>query len=81
LTLSDRTVGTMDTTRDPAIDAYRAMALAAVVLGHWLLTVTWWSNGRLEAHNLLDVAPWTQWATWALQPVPLFFVVGGWAGA
>jgi hypothetical protein len=71
----------MDTTRDPAIDAYRAMALAAVVLGHWLLTVTWWSNGRLEAHNLLDVAPWTQWATWALQPVPLFFVVGGWAGA
>ena len=71
----------MDTTRDPAIDAYRAMALAAVVLGHWLLTVTWWSNGRLEADNLLDVAPWTQWATWVLQPVPLFFVVGGWAGA
>ena len=71
----------MDTQRDSAVDAYRAMALAVVVLGHWLLTVTWWSNGRLEAHNLLDVAPWTQWATWALQPVPLFFVVGGWAGA
>ena len=71
----------MDTQRDPAIDAYRAMALAAVVLGHWLLTVTWWSGGRLHAHNLLDVAPWTHWATWALQPVPLFFVVGGWAGA
>lgn len=71
----------MDTQRDPAVDAYRAMALAAVVLGHWLLTVTWWSHDRLEAHNLLDLAPWTQWVTWALQPVPLFFVVGGWAGA
>ena len=71
----------MDTQRDPAIDAYRAMALAAVVFGHWLLAVTWWSNGSLQAHNLLDVAPWTQWLTWVLQPVPLFFVVGGWAGA
>ncbi len=71
----------MDTQRDPAVDAYRALALAAVVLGHWLLTVTWWTNGHLEANNLLDLAPWTQWATWALQPVPLFFVVGGWSGA
>lgn len=75
------TVDCMDTERDPAIDAYRAMALAAVVLGHWLLTVTWWSNGNLEAHNLLDIAPWMQWLTWVLQPVPLFFVVGGWAGS
>lgn len=71
----------MDTKRDPAVDAYRAMALLAVVFGHWLLTVTWWSGGHLQAHNLLDVAPWTQWVTWVLQPVPLFFAVGGWAGA
>jgi hypothetical protein len=71
----------MDASRDPAVDAYRALALAAVVLGHWLLTVTWWSGGSLEAHNLLDLAPWTQWATWLAQPVPLFFVVGGWASA
>lgn len=71
----------MTPTRDSAIDAYRASALAVVVLGHWLLTVTWWHDGGLDANNLLELAPWTQWATWALQPVPLFFVVGGWSGA
>lgn len=68
--------------RDPAPDAYRALALAAVVLGHWLLAVTYWTpSGDLHASNLLDIAPWTQWATWLLQPVPLFFVVGGWASS
>ncbi len=69
-------------TRDPAADLLRALALLGVVCGHWLLAVTWWTpNGSLHASNLLEVAPWTQWATWLLQPVPLFFVVGGWASS
>lgn len=68
--------------RDLAMDAYRAGALALVVLGHWLITVTSWSaDGTLHATNLLEARPWSQWATWIVQPVPLFFVIGGWASA
>lgn len=68
--------------RDPAPDAYRALALTVVVIGHWLLAVTFWTPaGDLHASNLLELAPWTQWITWVAQPVPLFFVVGGWASA
>lgn len=67
--------------RDPAIDLLRAAALGVVVLGHWLLTVVHWHDGSLTAHNLLDVAPITQWATWPFQVMPLFFAVGGWAAA
>lgn len=68
--------------RDLAMDAYRAGALLLVVLGHWLITVTSWSpDGTLHATNLLEARPWTQWATWVVQPVPLFFVIGGWASA
>lgn len=69
------------TGRDPAVDLLRAGALAVVVLGHWLLTVVHWHDGTLSAHNLLDVAPATQWATWPFQVMPLFFAVGGWAAA
>ena len=53
-----------------------------VVLGHWRITGTSWSpDGTLHATNLLEAWPRSQWATWVVQPVPLFFVVGGWAGA
>lgn len=67
--------------RDPAMDLLRAVALAIVVLGHWLIAVVHWHHGSLVAHNLLDVAPATQWLTWLFQPMPLFFAVGGWAAA
>ena len=30
---------------------------------------------------MLQVAPWTQWLTWLLQVMPLFFIVGGYANA
>ncbi len=72
---------TRSTHRDPSVDLLRAMALGIVVLGHWFLAVVHWNGGRLEAANLLDVAPATQWATWLFQPMPLFFAVGGWAAA
>lgn len=67
--------------RDPAVDALRTLCLLAVVLGHWLLAVVSWREGTLSARNLLDVVPATQWGTWLFQPMPLFFVIGGWAGA
>jgi len=63
--------------RDRVVDLVRAGAIVAVVLGHWLLAVVSWDEGGLEGANLLQVAPWTRGATWVLQVMPLFFVVGG----
>ena len=63
--------------RDLALDALRAGALAVVVVGHWLLAVVAADDGQVRATSLLQVAPWTRWLTWALQVMPVFFVVGG----
>jgi hypothetical protein len=38
-------------------------------------------DGELEVRHLLVEAPWTQVATWVLQVMPVFFVVGGYANA
>lgn len=72
---------TVTSARDRSVDLFRAAALGVVVLGHWFLAVVHWNGGHLEARNLLDAAPATQWATWLFQPMPLFFAVGGWAAA
>ncbi len=67
--------------RDRVVDVVRVAALATVAVGHWLLAVVEWDDGGLHGRNLLVVAPWTRWATWVLQVMPLFFVVGGVANA
>lgn len=63
--------------RDRYLDLLRGLAITVVVLGHWLLAVVWMHDGRLRATAVLDVAPATRWATWVLQVMPLFFLVGG----
>lgn len=67
--------------RDLAVDAGRAGAVLLVVVGHWLATATTWRGGTLVADNVLAIEPWTRWLTWVIQPVPLLFILGGWAGA
>lgn len=67
--------------RDRTVDLLRALAIAVVVLGHWLMAVITWRHGHVTGRNLLQVAPGTQWLTWGLQVMPLFFVVGGYANA
>lgn len=53
-----------------------------VVVGHWLMAAPYMDEGRLSLRNdMLQVAPWTQWLTWLLQVMPLFFIVGGYANA
>jgi fucose 4-O-acetylase-like acetyltransferase len=76
--LRDLAAGTPDT-RDRFVDAVRAAAILAVVLGHWLIAVITWEGGRVEATNALAEAPALQWLTWGFQVTPLFFVVGGFA--
>ncbi|MFE5790997.1 acyltransferase [Streptomyces sp. NPDC056503] len=64
-------------TRDRYVDLLRVASLAVVVLGHWLMAAVTGDG----VGNLLAVVPELQVATWALQVMPVFFFVGGFAHA
>ncbi|MFK3730672.1 acyltransferase [Streptomyces sp. NPDC088090] len=63
--------------RDRYVDLLRVASLGVVVLGHWLMAAVT-ADG---VGNLLAVVPELQAATWALQVMPVFFFVGGFAHA
>src|SRR5690242_11103112 len=68
--------------RDRAIDGLRALAILGVVVGHWLvMALTVNGPGALTVTSplihLSGLAP----ASWVLQMLGLFFLVGGYAGA
>lgn len=68
--------------RNRAVDAYRAIAMIIVAIGHWAAIAAFIDDdGELVAGNALEYAPSMAWVTWALQVMPLFFVVGGYASA
>jgi hypothetical protein len=72
--------------RDRYVDFLRVASLAGVILGHFLMAVV---DDRPAATggdaflftNVLELEPWTRPATWVLQVMPVFFVVGGFAHA
>jgi hypothetical protein len=69
-------------TRNRYVDFLRAVSILVVVVGHWLMAAPFVQEGELSLRNdMLHVAPWTQWLTWVLQVMPLFFIVGGYANA
>jgi hypothetical protein len=58
------------------------VSLGVVVLGHWLMAaVVVGRDGAAGATNVLATAPALQPATWLLQVMPVFFVVGGFSHA
>ena len=68
--------------RDPGIDAVRAVAIAGVVLGHWLVTpVMPAPGGALRTASPLAELPALAPATWLLQTVGLFFLAAGFAAS
>ncbi len=68
--------------RNRAVDAYRAAAMCAVALGHWLASdIAKDPDGSLRGGNALASAPGLAWVSWLLQVMPLFFVVGGFSSA
>jgi fucose 4-O-acetylase-like acetyltransferase len=67
--------------RNTYLDLIRVAAIAAVVVGHWIATGITYKHGQLGGVDLLGVSPWTSWLTLVFQVVPLFFLVGGYAGA
>ena len=65
--------------RNRSVDFLRAASITVVVVGHWLMAAAFVSGGRLQLADMLHLAPWTQWLTWAFQVMPLFFIVGGYS--
>lgn len=67
--------------RDPGVDLVRAGCVCVVVLLHALMVgVTVDASGPVF-ENAADGAAWFAPVTWAAQVMPLFFVIGGFAGA
>jgi hypothetical protein len=64
--------------RDRWVDTLRVGSLLVVMLGHWLMVVL---TDDLQITNALVIVPSLQPLTWALQVMPLFFLVGGVAHA
>jgi fucose 4-O-acetylase-like acetyltransferase len=67
--------------RNRYVDLLRFLSIALVVIGHWLLAVLGFRDGRFVGENLLELAPDLQIATWIFQVMPIFFLVGGYTNA
>ncbi|MFD9263061.1 acyltransferase family protein, partial [Streptomyces sp. NPDC059538] len=68
--------------RDRAIDGLRALALLAVPTGHWLLGgFTLDADGGLHNASPLSALGGLAPASWVLQMLGIFFLVGGYASA
>lgn len=67
--------------RDLTVDALRAVAIVLVAVGHWLVVVPAFSEGRFDGVNALETVPLMRGLTWIFQVMPLFFVLGGYANA
>lgn len=77
-TFSERIAVATPVTRNRAIDGLRALALVGVVLGHWLVGVLVLdSHGGLRIASPLSELPALAPASWILQMLGLFFLVGG----
>jgi hypothetical protein len=72
--------------RDRAVDALRALAIAGVVGGHWLVTALVASGSGhhgtvLSDNSPLASMPWLAPLSWIFQTLAVFFLVGGYAAA
>jgi hypothetical protein len=72
--------------RDRAVDALRALAIAGVIGGHWLVTALVSSGGGHHGTVLSDSSPlasmpWLAPLSWIFQTLAVFFLVGGYAAA
>ncbi len=73
---------TTPTSRNRAVDAYRAGAMCAVALGHWLAAaIIRDDHGNLQGINALSRVPSLHWITLLFQVMPLFFCLGGYSNA
>jgi hypothetical protein len=71
--------------RDRAVDALRALAIAGVIGGHWLVTAVVAGPGShgtvLHDDSPLASMPWLTPLSWVFQTLAVFFLVGGYSAA
>jgi hypothetical protein len=68
--------------RDRYVDLLRVVSLGVVIAGHWLMAVpVLGADGSTRVTNVLALVPELRPATWLLQVMPVFFLVGGFAHA
>lgn len=67
--------------RDRYVDLLRVVAIGVVIAWHWSLSILHWSGDRWVMPNPIHQVPGSWLATWLLQVVPVFFVVGGYANS
>ena len=67
--------------RDRYVDFLRALSIAVVVFGHWLMAIIVWRDGSFSGANALDELDGLWILTWVLQVMPLFFFVGGFSNS
>ena len=68
--------------RERQIDLLRAVAITAVVIGHWLVVVVEYDRrGALVGTSALGELTWAHPVSWLFQVMPVFFMVGGFANA
>ena len=60
-------------------DLLRLFSICVVVVWHWTLSINYFRDGVLAMPNPIARVPLAWLATWLLQVMPLFFVVGGFA--
>ena len=71
--------------RDRAVDALRALAIAGVIGGHWLVTALVPGSSHhgavLSDNSPLASMPWLAPLSWVFQTLAVFFLVGGYSAA
>lgn len=68
--------------RNRYVDFLRALSIIMVIFGHWLVVAPYVDPaGELQFPDILSILPWTQWLSWILQVMPIFFIVGGFSNS
>lgn len=63
--------------RDRFVDLVRAGCIVVVISWHWVLTTISWQADGPHVGNPIPNIPFGWLLTWIVQPMPLFFLVGG----
>ncbi len=63
--------------RNRYVDFLRAASIGIVVVGHWLVVAAYQTDAGFELGHVLGIQPLSQWLTWIVQVMPVFFMVGG----
>jgi peptidoglycan/LPS O-acetylase OafA/YrhL len=71
--LADRT----PESRDRSVDFLRAVAILAVVVGHWFIGIIHWDGGVIRTTSAVGETSYLWLITWGFQVMPIFFFVGG----